>query len=170
MPAEPDFDPFSIMVVLERHKVRYVIVGGIAAQIAGAPLVTRDLDITPSRDRENLVRLAAALAELGAQILLEDGPPDIDIVLDAETIAGFASLATSTPYGRLDVVLLPTGTRGYDDLARGATRELVTDDGLVVSVAALADVVRSKAAAARPKDIAQLPLLREALEEIRRRS
>lgn len=158
------------MAALERHGVRYVIVGGIAAQIAGAPLVTRDLDITPARDHQNLVRLAAALAELGAHILLGDPPPDIDIALDAETIAGFSSLATSTPHGRLDIVLLPTGTRGYEDLAPASTRELVTDDGLVVSVAALADVVRSKAAAARPKDVAQLPLLREALEEIRRRS
>lgn len=169
MSVEPEFDPLSIMTVLERHEVRYVVVGGIAAQIAGAPVVTGDLDITPARDRENLVRLAAALTELGARIAVEDDPSEIEIALDADTIAGFSSLATSTPYGRLDIVLLPTGTKGYDDLARHATRELVTDEGLVVPVAALADVVRSKAAAARPKDIAQLPLLREALEEIRRR-
>ncbi len=170
MPDDPEFDPFSILATLERHRVRYVVVGGIAAQIAGAPINTRDLDVTPARDRENLVRLAAALDELGAQIVLEDAPPDVKISLDADTIASFASLATSTPHGRLDIVLAPTGTRGYDDLVRAATEELITDDGLVVSVASLADVVRSKAAAGRPKDVAQLPLLREALEQIRRSS
>lgn len=170
MPDEPEFDPFAILAALERHGVRYLVVGGIAAQIAGAPINTRDLDITPARDRENLVRLAAALDELGAHILLEDAPPNLSISLDADTIASFASLATSTPHGRLDLVLLPTGTRGYDDLARGATEELITEGGLAVSVASLADVIRSKAAASRPKDVAQLPLLRQALEEIRRRS
>lgn len=167
MPDNPDFDPFSILSALERHGVRYVVVGGIAAQIAGAPIVTSDLDITPARDRENLVRLAAALTELGAQIVLEDAPPDLHISLDADTIAGFLSLATSTPYGRLDIVLAPQGTRGYDDLARAATRELITEDGLRVVVAALADVIRSKAAAGRPKDHAQLPILRETLEQSR---
>lgn len=170
MSKDPEFDPFSILTVLERHQVRYVVVGGIAAQIAGAPLNTRDLDITPARDRENLVRLAEALDELGAQVLLEDAPPGVGISLDADTIAGFASLATSTPHGRLDLVLLPTGTRGYDDLARAATDERISDDGLIVSVASLADVVRSKASAARAKDVAQLPLLRETLEQIRRPS
>ncbi len=167
MPDDPDFDPFAILAALERHAVRYVIVGGIAAQIAGAPIVTRDLDVTPARDLENLARLSAALGEIEARIVLEDAPPDIDISLDADTIAAFSSLATSTPYGRLDIVLLPTGTRGYEDLARAATPELVTE-GLVVSVAALADVVRSKAAAGRVKDHAQLPILRETLEQSRR--
>lgn len=165
---EPEFDPFTIMAALERHAVRYVIVGGIAAQIAGAPIVTRDLDVTPAGDRENLERLAGALAELDARILLEGAPPDLEIILDAETIAGYSSLALSTPYGRLDLVLLPTGTRGYTDLARAATREVVTEDGLVVSVAALADVIRSKAAAGREKDQAQLPILRTTLEQLRR--
>jgi len=115
-----------------------------------------------------LVQLSAALDELGARIVLEDAPPDIDISLDAATIATFSPLATSTPYGRLDIVLVPTGTRGYDDLARAATREVLTEGGLVVSVAALADVIRSKAAAGRTKDHAQLPILREALEQSRR--
>ena len=158
-----------MLETLERHGVQYVVVGGIAAQIAGAPIVTRDLDITPARDRDNLVRLADALRELHAEILIEDKPADIEITLDADTIAGFASLATSTPHGRLDIVLLPQGTSGYADLAREATRELISDEGLAVLVAALADVVRSKAAAGREKDHAQLPILRTALEESRRR-
>ena len=55
---------------------------------------------------------------------------------------------------------------GYDDLRRGATAVELAD-GLVVQVASLADVIRSKEAAGREKDRAQLPLMRRTLEEIR---
>ena len=59
----------------------------------------------------------------------------------------------------------PDGTDGYDDLAANATvlRLLGTD----VTVASLDDVIRSKEAAGRDKDIAALPILiehRRALE------
>lgn len=63
-------------------------------------------------------------------------------------------------------MFVPAGTRGYDDLASDATRFTLGDD-LVVSVASLADVIRTKEAANRAKDRGQLPILREALEVIR---
>jgi hypothetical protein len=63
----------------------------------------------------------------------------------------------------LDIALLPDGTRGYDDLRRGASRERITNT-LEVSVASLADVIRSKEAAGRENDRAVLPVLRQVLE------
>ena len=71
-----------------------------------------------------------------------------------------------TTHGFLDIALLPDGTRGYDDLRRGASRERITDT-LEVSVASLADVIRSKEAAGREKDRAVLPVLRQVLERSR---
>jgi hypothetical protein len=71
-----------------------------------------------------------------------------------------------TTHGFLDIALLPDGTRGYDDLRRGASRERITD-ALEVSVASLADVIRSKEAAGREKDRAVLPVLRQVLERSR---
>ena len=44
--AEPD--PLEILRVLERHGVRYVLIGAAAARIAGAPVVTEDIDVTPA--------------------------------------------------------------------------------------------------------------------------
>ena len=60
----------------------------------------------------------------------------------------------------------PAGTGGYADLKRDADL-MDLGDGLVVLVASLRDVIRSKEAAGREKDIAQLPILRRTLEEIR---
>jgi hypothetical protein len=54
--------------VLAKHGVRYVLIGALAARLQGFPRVTADADITPSDDRENLEKLAAALRELGARV------------------------------------------------------------------------------------------------------
>jgi hypothetical protein len=61
------FDPAAILRILEAHDVRYVLIGGLAASLHGSPHVTTDVDISPSADRDNLVRLAAALGELDAR-------------------------------------------------------------------------------------------------------
>jgi hypothetical protein len=61
-----------------------------------------------------------------------------------------------------DLSFRPSGTQGYEDLNRGAEyRQLGSE---VVRLASLADVVRSKEAAARGKDLAVLPTLRALLE------
>ena len=74
----------------------------------------------------------------------------------------------TTSAGDLDLCFIPAGTRGYDDLRREASRERL-GRGLNVTVASLRDVIRSKEAAGRDKDLAQLPLLRRTLEQIRER-
>lgn len=67
-----------------------------------------------------------------------------------------------TRVGDLDLSFVPTGTGGYEDLRRDS---LVVDlRGVTVRVASLADVVRSKEAAGRPKDLLALPTLRRLLE------
>ncbi|MGI8578077.1 MAG: hypothetical protein ACR2KG_09215 [Nocardioidaceae bacterium] len=71
-----------------------------------------------------------------------------------------------TDLGRLDLTFEPSGTTGYEDLAREAFRLEIM--GTQVHVAALADIVRSKEAADRKKDRLVLPVLRRllgALEE-----
>jgi len=79
-----------------------------------------------------------------------------------------ARSGTSRPsHGQLDVALEPSGTRGYQDLRRGAKK---TDlEGLTILVASLEDVIRSKEAADRPRDHAVLPDLRRTLELRRER-
>jgi hypothetical protein len=75
----------------------------------------------------------------------------------------------TTSSGDLDICFTPSGTRGYRDLRREALRVRV-GPGVSVSVASLRDVIRSKEAAGRDKDLAQLPLLRRTLEQIRERN
>jgi hypothetical protein len=89
------------------------------------------------------------------------------VPLDEHSFEQGTTLAYVTKHGNLDVALLPDGTRGYDDLRRSATREQLSET-LEVSVASLADVIRSKEAAGREKDRAVLPALRQVLERSQR--
>ena len=160
-------DPLEIFRVLGRHGVEYVLIGAAAARVAGAPVVTEDIEVTPARDHANLERLAAALRELDARLRTPD-PHGVPFPVEPEMLrtADVWTLATSA--GDLDLAFVPAGTQGYDDLRREASRERLGRN-LTVMVASLRDVIRSKEAAGRDKDLAQLPLLRRTLEQIRER-
>ncbi len=157
------FDPTAILAVLRDHRVRFVLIGGIAAAIHGSPYVTTDVDVTPQIGAENLQRLSTALRVLDARIRTEGVPDGLPFSHDGESLARGSIWNLTTGHGDLDVVLVPAGTSGYDDLARDAVDLEIL--GVSVRVASLADVVRSKAAAGREKDRLQVPLLRRLLEE-----
>jgi len=163
MPEAVPYRPDKLLEVLERHGVQFVVIGGLAAELRGSPYTTRDVDVTPSRERANLGRLADALRELDAKLRVSgvDGP--VEFPLDQHSFDWGTTWTFVTTHGFLDIALLPDGTRGYDDLRRGASRERISDT-LEVSVASLADVIRSKEAAGREKDRAVLPVLRQVLE------
>jgi hypothetical protein len=157
----------QIFACLERHQVRYVLIGGLAAILHGSPQLTFDADICPAAAKENLERLAAALREMDARIRSGEIPEGLKFACDATFLAAVELVNLVTRYGDLDVAFVPAGTAGYSELARNAVT--VTVKGTTVPVAALEDVIRSKETAGRPKDQRALPLLRALLEEIRRR-
>lgn len=151
--------------VLHAHGVRFVVVGGIAAVLQGAPIVTFDLDVVHSRDEDNVKRLLAALAELDARSRLHGA---VVVRPDRSHLVGPGHVLLATVAGDLDVL----GTAGtcstYEDLAPTA-RKLELEPGLIVEIADLPDLIRLKAEAGRPKDLAALPTLRATLEERQRR-
>ncbi len=160
------FDPVGIFRCLERHNVSFLVIGGIAARLRGAPLVTQDVDITPAHSTKNLERLAGALAELNARLRTSSDSDGVAFPFDAEFLSSSSILTLTTDLGDLDVVAVPDGTTGYTDLHRDAdTVRVALDPDLFVEIASLADIIRSKEAAGREKDRAALPLLRLALEE-----
>jgi hypothetical protein len=67
-------------------------------------------------------------------------------------------------FGEFDISFRPSGTEGYDDLVRNALRLTVGDQQM--PVASLADVIRSKEAAGRDKDLRALPGLLDRLDAL----
>lgn len=161
--SSPRFDPVHMLRRLQAHRVRFVLVGGLAAKAHGSPTLTVDIDICYARDRENLESLAAALGELGAK--LRGAPPDLPFHPDRRTLERGDTFTFTTDHGDLDILGTPSGTAGFEDLSANA-EEAVLGEDLVVPVASLDDLIRMKRAAGRPKDRVELEILGALREEI----
>jgi hypothetical protein len=164
-----EFDPRRMLEIFAKHRVEYVVVGGIGGALHGSPMSTDDVDIVPDLKKTNLDSLAAALNEMNARIQSSEAPEGIAVQFTGKDlqkwIVDFRFLNLSTDYGKLDLIHRPSGTAGYRDLARNAETLQVGDLG--VRIAALEDIIRSKQAVARERDLAQLPTLRMLLEKKR---
>lgn len=160
------FDPYQILRILAEHGVDHIVVGGIGGVLHGSPMPTDDVDIVPALQKTNLDHLANALNEMNARIQLADEPEGIKIDFSGKDlqrwIVDFRFLNLVTDFGRLDILHKPAGTSGYQDLA--AQAELLDLDDLEIRVAALEDIIRSKQAVGRDRDLEQLPTLRLLLE------
>lgn len=158
----PDVDVDAILDVLDRHGVEYVVIGGFAAELYDVAIPpTRDIDITPAVEPDNLARLADALNELDARFRVLDGPAEgleIPGGVTAEWLAQMITITFTTRAGPFDICLRPDGTGGYGELVGG--RRYLRYGDRQVSVASLEDVVMSKEAAGREKDLLVIPALR----------
>ena len=157
------FDPVRICEILNEERVQYVVIGGIASVMHGSSLTTRDLDLVPARDDDNLASLARALRRIHAK--LRTGSEPVEFPIDA-TFLGRSefSLSLVSDFGDLDLAFAPSGPLiGYEDWAANA-RAMQMREGLTVLVGSLDAIIDSKRAAGREKDIAALPLL-ESLRE-----
>ncbi|MGB5547491.1 MAG: hypothetical protein WBM74_13035 [Polyangiales bacterium] len=61
MPSAPTADVGELLRHLTKARVEFIIVGGAAAVLHGAPITTEDLDIVHRRTGDNVARLKAAL-------------------------------------------------------------------------------------------------------------
>jgi hypothetical protein len=156
------FDPVGIIAILNRHAVRYVVIGGIAAGVQGAIWATTDLDVCHSRSRANLRRLANALEDLEAATA--DVPPDVKVPLDARMLARGDIWTLSTRLGRLDCIAEPAPGLTYETLSE---RGRPFEGSETYLVASIDDLITMKRTAGRPKDLAQLDLLRAVSDELR---
>jgi hypothetical protein len=157
--GEPELNAAAIVAALNRHQVRYVIIGAFAAITQQAPIpATRDIDVTPEASQDNLGRLSLALKELGARIRTGAAPHGLPFSHDASSLAAAEVWNLICDDGEFDISFHPAGfAGGYAQLVMNAHRMRVGE--VEVVVADLADVIRSKESAGRPKDLRVLPLL-----------
>jgi hypothetical protein len=163
MASNPKF--IEALKVFSRHEVEFILVGGLAAIVQGAPIFTVDLDIVFLRTPENLQRLLAALRELDARYL---DPAGRHIVPDAEKLETFRLHRLVTSLGSLDVMETIGAGMAYADLVHDTQRAEVA--GVNVRVLGLETIILSKEQANRDKDRATLHVLRRTLELKRGRS
>lgn len=157
--APAPLNPELLLRTLASHDVRFVLVGALAARLAGFPRVTADADLTPARDAANIERLAAALRELDARVFTDGVPEGLDFDCSAATLRRAELWNLVTAAGRVDLVFTPAGTTGFDELALTAEHYDIYDTQLLV--APLAAILKMKEATDRPKDRQDAAIIRE---------
>ena len=150
-----------ILELLEQHGVEYVVVGGVAAVLQGAPVTTFDLDALTKVDPQNVDRVAAALAALDARDREHRG-----LRPSRDDVAAGGHLLMMTDSGPFDVLGFIGGGRRYEDVAGSAVTLAV--DNLAIKVLPLEVLIEEKKALGRDKDLAVLKLLEAVLARQKR--
>ena len=140
--------------------VEFVVIGGWAAIFHGRAHVTNDLDICYSREKENLRRLAGALAPYRPRP--RGFPDDLPFVWDTTTLANGTGFALTTGLGLIDLHAEVSGIGAYEEVQAESVEVEVFDRR--VRALNLRALIRSKKAAGRPKDLLILPELEGLLE------
>ena len=106
-------DVEKLLKALHNEGVAFVIIGGAAAVLQGSAYVTADFDLCYSRTKENLEKLARALAPFHP--LLRGAPPDLPFCLDVNALRSGLNFTLTSDLGDLDILGELTGLGGYQE-------------------------------------------------------
>jgi len=155
--TDKSFRPQQARIVADafaRHGVEYLFIGKGGAILLGYPGATQDVDVFPKKSADNGRRIVAALEEIGFALSASDRT---DIVNGKDFVQ-----ISSGPFD-VDLVFAPDGIESYDAAARNSVR--VEN----FPVMAIADIIASKRAAGRRRDLAEIDLLEEFRREFESR-
>lgn len=153
-------DARPYLVEIGRHLAEIgleaVLIGNAAAALQGAPVTTVDFDFMFRKTPRNLQKLKALARALDAVVLRPYYPAsDLYRVVRDDGL-------------QLDFMATIHGIRSYEGLRDRA--ESIEIDGVRLRVASLADIIRSKRAARRPRDLAVIDVLEKAHEAANRKA
>ena len=147
-----DATPYLVEIGHRLHDVglEAVLIGNAAAALQGAPVTTIDFDFMFRKTPRNLEKLKALARRLDATILRPYYPAsDLYRVVRDDGL-------------QLDFMAAVHGIRSFEGLRdRGTDLEI---EDTVIRIASLPDIIKSKKAARRPRDIAVIDILEKALE------
>jgi hypothetical protein len=130
----------TVFASLQRHDVKYVVIGGIAAVLHGVPRATFDVDILIEASRDNAQRLLDAL--LDAQ-LVTASLTDSAQLLEKE-------ITVFNDRVRIDVQTATPGIKFEEVWPR---RKTIEYSGQAFYILSKSDLITAKLAAGRPKDL-----------------
>lgn len=136
----------DVFASFQKHDVRYVVIGGVAAILHGVPRATFDLDILVEATPDNAHRLLDALLEAGlgtAALTTEKELLSNEITVFKDTV-------------RIDV---QTSTPGLSFQQAWDHRQTMEYQNQPFYVASKSDLVASKKAASRDIDLEDVKLL-----------
>ncbi len=159
----PDLE--ALLHALAGSRLRFVVIGGVAVGVHGYVRATKDLDVCPAGDRENLEALARLLRELDAE-QLEVGdfaPGELPFdPRDPDDLAEGGNFRLRTRLGALDVMQWVPGLDAEQAFVTLDANAIQLDlDGSAIRVCSLNDLRTMKRTAGRPQDLVDLEQLPE---------
>jgi hypothetical protein len=157
----------DLFAALNRHKVDYLLIGGLAVSLHGVERATMDVDITVAMNPANLAALIDTAKELKLTPVLPvplGSLSNIELLRDWHVQRHLEAFALRTPElagVTIDVLLFPPV-----DFAGMAARAVVFDvAGTAIKVVAIDDLIALKSAVGRPIDISDVEHLRRIKSE-----
>lgn len=151
----------QLLALLAESEIRFAVIGGVALIVRGVQRATEDLDIAYARDRENLARLATALATIHPR--LRGVPADLPFVLDEASLRSGLNFTLDTDLGPLDLLGEVPGLGTFEHVDAASSE--IEIDATRVLVLTLDGLEASKRAAGRPKDLVDLGYIRALREQ-----
>jgi hypothetical protein len=162
MPQHPSAADFpALLRALSEAGVEFIVVGGAAAVIQGAPITTTDLDIVHKRTSDNVGRLLALLLGLDATMRYDLAKRGLRPT--TEMLLGTGHVNLSTTLGPIDPLCELGVGQGYEELLSHVER--IASDGRTLQVLDLPTLIDVKTKAGRAKDRLILPILLATLDE-----
>lgn len=150
----------EILKRLNRNKVEFILIGGLAAIAHGSTSATSDLDIVYKKTAENIKKIILALGDL--HVRLRGAPPDLPFIFDDKSFSNTINFTLQTDLGAVDLLGEIPGFDSYQDIVTNTdTLTLFDTHCLVLSLKAL---IKNKRATGRRKDLNQLDELEELLK------
>jgi len=156
-----DVNLSSILEGLIKADVRFILVGGLAAVVQGAPVTTMDVDILHNRSPENIAKLFAFLKSIAA---IYRRPDDKVIEPKEEDFGGMGHALFTTRLGPLDVLAVIEEGQTYEDLLDHTVE--IEFRGHTIRVLDLKMLIKLKRTSKDPKDKQRLPVLEETLRQL----
>lgn len=145
----------ELAAAFAREEVDYLFIGKSGAVLLGYPDTTQDVDIFLPISRENAERVLRGLTALGFEL---------DPGLTVSILAGSEIVLMKTGPFALDLIHAPDGIESF----AAAKSRAVLEDGRF-PVASLDDIINSKRATGREKDISDVRRLEQFRSEYQRR-
>jgi len=156
----------TLLSVLVRAQVEFIVVGGAAAVAHGSARLTQDLDIVYRRTPKNISRLVRALSPF--KPYLRGAPPGLPFAWDEQTLQRGLNFTLTTQIGDIDLFSEITGGGDYDRLLPGTIRIDVFGNSCLCL--GLPQLIMVKRASGRPRDLEAIAELEAILEERRHNS
>ena len=161
--GEPSsIDLGAILEGLIEAGVDFILVGGLAAVVQGAPVTTMDVDIVHNQSPENTARLLAFLKSIGA---FHRRPDDKLIEPQEGDISGMGHALFTTRLGPIDVFAAIEEGRAYGDLLEHTVA--IGFRNHTIRVLDLKMLIQLKRASTNLKDKQRLPVLEETLRQLK---